>query len=57
MPTVAIVDGVEIVFYVDEHPPPHFHTIFAEHRASIDIETLAVVNGSLPTSKYKAVKD
>jgi hypothetical protein len=25
VPVVAIVDGVKIEFYPDEHPPPHFH--------------------------------
>jgi hypothetical protein len=24
MPTVAMVDGIKIQFYWDEHPPPHF---------------------------------
>jgi hypothetical protein len=24
VPVVAIVDGVKIEFYPDEHPPPHF---------------------------------
>jgi hypothetical protein len=27
MPVVAIVDGVKIEFYPDEHPPPHFHAL------------------------------
>ena len=30
MPVVAIVDGVKIEFYPDEHPPPHFHARYAE---------------------------
>lgn len=55
MPTVAIVDGVRIVFYVNEHPPPHFHALFAEHRVSVDIETLAILNGSLPKAKERTV--
>jgi hypothetical protein len=55
MPTVAIVDGVRIVFYVNEHPPPHFHAVFAEHRVSVDIETLAILNGSLPRAKERIV--
>ena len=35
MPVVAIVDGVKIEFYPDEHPPPHFHARFAEFVAQI----------------------
>ena len=30
MPTVAIIAGVKIQFYPDEHPPPHFHARIAE---------------------------
>jgi len=30
VPVVAIVDGVKIEFYPDEHPPPHFHARYAE---------------------------
>lgn len=42
MPTmVALVDGVKIQFYANEHPPPHFHAEFAEHRGVIDIESLS----------------
>ncbi|MDE3177503.1 MAG: DUF4160 domain-containing protein [Pseudomonadota bacterium] len=55
MPTVAVVDGVAIRFYPDEHAPPHFHAVFAEHAAQIRIAPLEVLNGSLPASKLKAV--
>jgi len=37
MPVVAIVDGVKIEFYPDEHPPPHFHARYAEFVAQIEI--------------------
>ena len=40
MPTVAIVEGVKIQFYFDEHPPPHFHAVFAEFVAQIQIDPL-----------------
>ena len=39
MPVVAMVDGVKIEFYPDEHPPPHFHARYAEFVAQIDIRT------------------
>ncbi len=55
MPTVATVDGVKIVFYANEHPPPHFHAKFAEHQAVIDIERLEIIEGSLPAAKRKKV--
>jgi hypothetical protein len=51
MPTVAIIDGVKIQFYSDEHPPPHFHAVFAEFVAQIQI----VLRGSLPPNKLDTV--
>jgi hypothetical protein len=55
MPTVAIVEGVKIQFYLREHPPPHFHAVFAEHRAQIEIASLTVLNGDLPPAKLRTV--
>jgi len=55
MPTVAIVDGVKIQFYANDHPPPHFHAEFGEHRAVVLIASLEIVRGSLPEAKRRAV--
>ena len=55
MPTVAIVDGVKIQFYFDEHPPSHFHAVFAEFVAQIQIDPPLILRGSLPPSKLEAV--
>ncbi len=51
MPTVAIVDGIRVIFYWNDHAPPHFHVEFAEHRAQISIETAQIMDGSLPAGK------
>jgi len=55
VPTIAIVDGVAIRFYPDEHPPPHFHAVFAEFAAQIRIAPPELLRGSLPATKLKAV--
>ena len=55
MPTVAIVEGVKIRFYAQEHPPPHFHAEIAEHRAQIGIEPARLLKGSLPPAKLALV--
>ncbi len=31
-----------------EHPPPHFHALYAEHEVLINIQTLEVMKGTLP---------
>jgi hypothetical protein len=56
MPTVAIVDGVRIRFYADEHPPPHFHAVFAEFVAQIAIEDLRVLKGTMPSPKLAVIR-
>ena len=43
MPEVAVVDGVKIMLYWDEHPPVHFHVEFAEYRAKISLDTLRII--------------
>jgi hypothetical protein len=55
VPTVAIVEGVKIVLYANEHPPPHFHAKIGEHHAVVDIESLSVVAGFLPVAKRRIV--
>ncbi len=55
MPTVAVIDGVKIQFFYDEHPPPHFHATFAEFVAQIQIDPPRVMRGSLPPTKVGAV--
>ena len=53
MPTLARFDGIEIQMFNDEHPPPHFHVICAEHRASILIETMEIDEGRLPKPQLR----
>lgn len=57
MPIVAIINGIAIAFYYDEHPPPHFHARFAEFQAQIDIDTLNVIKGMLPNPQLQIVKE
>jgi Domain of unknown function (DUF4160) len=35
------------MFYRD-HNPPHFHAVYAEHEALIDINKLELISGHLP---------
>ena len=55
MPVVAMVDGVKILFYANEHPPAHFQATIGEHRAVIDILSLSITAGSLPPAKRAKV--
>lgn len=51
MPTISTFYGILIQIFWREHPPPHFHALYAEHEARIDIRTLEVIEGSLPAGR------
>jgi hypothetical protein len=55
MPTISEFFGILIRMYWDDHPPPHFHAIYGEHEAQYNIETLDVINGSLPRRAHALV--
>lgn len=46
MPLVAMVHGIAVRFYYDDHDPPHFHVKTARFEAKIDLGTLAVSESS-----------
>jgi len=48
MPEISRFFGIIIRMYFGEHMPPHFHAEYGEHKASIDIQALAVIGGQLP---------
>lgn len=55
MPVVAIVSGVRIVFYFNDHEPAHFHAIGDALEMRVRIADLAVVEGDLPPAKRRAI--
>ena len=48
MPTISQFFGVIIQMFWQEHAPPHFRALYAEHEVQIDIRTLEVIVGHLP---------
>lgn len=48
MPTISTFYGIIIQMFWDEHPPPHFHALYAEFEVIINIHTLEIVKGSMP---------
>jgi hypothetical protein len=48
MPTISAFYGILVQIFWRDHEPPHFHALYAEHEALIDIRRLAVLQGSLP---------
>ena len=48
MPRISEFFGIVISMYFNDHAPPHFHVIYAEHRAEVDITTMELRQGRLP---------
>ncbi len=48
MPTISAFYGILIQMFWADHAPPHFHALYAEYEALIDIRTLEVMRGKLP---------
>lgn len=48
MPTISTFFGILIQMYFRDHAPPHFHAIYGEDEATIDIRTLEITRGRLP---------
>jgi hypothetical protein len=43
MPTIS---GIVIQMFWQDHAPPHFHALYAEHEALIDLRNFRVLRGS-----------
>ena len=48
MPTISTFYGIVIAMYWSDHAPAHFHALYGEHEALIDLATLAILRGGLP---------
>jgi hypothetical protein len=48
MPEISRFFGIVIRMFYPEHGVAHFHARYGRHKASIAIETLALISGSLP---------
>ena len=52
---ITTVDSIKLYLHPRDHGPPHFHAIYAEYEALIDIRTLDVLRGELPGKQLKRV--
>jgi hypothetical protein len=43
--------------YFEDHPPPHFHAIYGGHEAQVSIETLRILEGSVPNRVVALVRE
>jgi hypothetical protein len=57
MPRISAFHGIVITMYYREHGVPHFHARYAEHDASVAIDTLEVLEGFLPGPTLGLVRE
>ena len=57
MPRISEFYGIVIAMYYAEHGVPHFHALYAGEDASIAIESLDVLAGSLPDRAMRLVRE
>ena len=57
MPRLSAFYGIVIAMYFREHGRPHFHAVYAEHEATIAIDTLEVLAGSVPDRALRLVRE
>jgi hypothetical protein len=55
MPELCRFYGIIIRMFWIDHPPPHFHAIYGQHEALIDIRSSKIIKGSLPLGAHSLV--
>ncbi len=48
MPEICRFYGIVIKMFFDDHAPPHFHAVYGDDEALVDINTLGLFAGRLP---------
>jgi hypothetical protein len=48
MPQISYFLGIIIRMFYRDHNPPHFHAIYGDYEALIDIQKNEIISGTLP---------
>ena len=56
VPRISSFYGVTIAMYYREHGFPHFHALYGEHKASVEIGSLELLGGYLPPRALRLVR-
>jgi len=59
MPVISRFYGIAIKMYflASEHNPPHIHAVYGEYIGVIDLNTLEMIQGDLPSKALALVKE
>lgn len=58
MPTITMLDGVDVNMFYRDHPPPHVHFFTVDYRISIAIGDLSILKrrGTVPGKRERIFK-
>lgn len=57
MPTISSFYGILVRMYFGDHPPPHFHVRYGEHKARFAIAGGELLDGELPARAERMVRE
>jgi hypothetical protein len=57
VPRISAFYGIVVAMYFREHGVPHFHASYGGARATIAIESLDILGGSIPDRAYRLVRE
>lgn len=57
MPTISSFYGILIRMYFGDHPPPHFHVRYGEHKARFSIPDGELIDGEMPARAMRLVRE
>lgn len=59
MPVIARFYGmiIKMYFQQSEHSPPHIHAVYGEYMGAVDIRTLDMLEGDLPSKALTLVQE
>ena len=57
VPTISAFYGILIRMYFGDHPPPHFHVRYGEHKARFEISSGELIDGSVPPRAGRLVRE
>ena len=57
MPELCRFYGIIIRMHIPDHEPPHFHALYSGQEALVEIDSLSVIRGRLPTRALRLVTE
>jgi hypothetical protein len=57
VPRLSYFYGISIYMYPRDHNPPHFHVLYGEFSAQVQISSGSIIGGGLPSRAERLVSE